>query len=76
MGTTSILSRSHRKFGMALKIPRKAAIAALKIEEARLEATKTEAEAKEVEYLRRWAQNPKVRDSICRDRLSKEERAQ
>jgi len=49
--------------------------ARLKIEQKRLERDREKTEAEIVEYFERWAQNPKVRDLICSDRLTPEKRA-
>jgi hypothetical protein len=49
--------------------------ARLKIEQERLERDREKTEAEILEYFERWAQNPKVRDLICRGHLTPEERA-
>ena len=49
--------------------------ARLKIEQKRLERDREKTEAEMLEHFERWAQNPKVRDLICRDRLTPEKRA-
>ena len=49
--------------------------ARLKIEQKRLERDREKTEAEIVEHFERWAQNPKVRDLICSDRLTPEKRA-
>lgn len=48
--------------------------ARLKIEQARLAQEREETEEEAVKHFRRWAQNPKVRESLCGKCLSPEER--
>jgi hypothetical protein len=48
--------------------------ARLKIEQERLEREREQTEEELVEHFQRWAKNPKVRNWICRDCLSEEER--
>lgn len=50
--------------------------ARLKIEEARLEREKEETEEEAVAHFQNWAKNPAVRDLICRNCVSPEEREQ
>jgi hypothetical protein len=49
--------------------------ARLKIEQERLERDREKTEAEILEHFERWAQNPKVRDLICRGHLAPEKRA-
>jgi hypothetical protein len=49
--------------------------ARLKIEQERLERDREKTEEELVEHFQRWARNSKVREWICRDCLSEEERA-
>jgi hypothetical protein len=49
--------------------------ARLKIEQERLERDRQQTEEDLVEHFQRWAKNPRVRDWICRDCLSEEEKA-
>ncbi len=46
----------------------------LKIEQERLEREREQSEEDVVEHFQRWAENPAVRDTICRNYLSPEER--
>ncbi|MGB7748217.1 MAG: hypothetical protein WBN75_13125 [Verrucomicrobiia bacterium] len=48
--------------------------ARLKIEQERLERVHEETEAEAVEHFKRWANNSKVREAICGEGLSPEER--
>jgi hypothetical protein len=48
--------------------------ARLKIEQERLERDRQKTEEDLVEHFQRWAKNPRVRDWICRDCISEEER--
>ena len=48
--------------------------ARLKIEQERLERERQQTEEDLVEHFQRWAKNPGVRDWICRDCISEEER--
>ena len=48
--------------------------ARLKIEQERLERNREETEAEAVEHFKRWANNSKVREAICGESLSPEER--
>jgi hypothetical protein len=48
--------------------------ARLKIEQERLQRERDQTEEELVEHFKRWARNPKVRDWICCDSLSPEER--
>jgi hypothetical protein len=49
--------------------------ARLKIEQERLERDREKTEEDLVEHFQRWAKNPKVREWICRDCISEEEKA-
>ena len=48
--------------------------ARLKLEQERLEREREKTEEEVLEHFKRWAMNPKVRDWICKDWLSPEER--